>query len=311
MIYTLTLNPSVDRELSVSRIDFDTVLRAPSTRVDWGGKGINVSRMLKSLGLDSTVLGTAGGKMGEMLRDGVEALGIHTDFVCVEGDTRSNVSIVAQEPYHYIKVNEPGPFISPAQVEQLVAKAAQLTKPGDWWVLSGSLLPGMPVDIYARLIRTINQAGAKAILDAEGETLRLGCEAKPFLVKPNHVEAAKLTAMPTETVEEAAQTARHILSLGPEEVVISMGEVGAVLANRAGAWLVHTPKIQMRNPIGAGDSLVGGLVFGLVQSNAVLNALEWGVACGAAAASLSGTEIGSKELVEQLLKKVYVTTLAG
>jgi len=178
-------------------------------------------------------------------------------------------------------------------------------------VLSGSLLPGMPVDIYARLIRTINQAGARAVLDAEGETLRLGCEAKPFLVKPNHVEAAKLTGMPTETVEEAARTARHILTMGPEQVIISMGELGAMLANRDGAWLVHTPKIQMRNPIGAGDSLVGGLVYGLVQSLEVLNALEWGVACGAAAASLSGTEIGSKKWVEELLEKVHFSILAG
>jgi 1-phosphofructokinase family hexose kinase len=304
MIYTLTLNPSVDRELSVASMQFDTVLRASGGRMDWGGKGINVSRMLKSLGQDSVVLGTAGGKFGEMLRDGVESLGIKTDFVKVDGDTRSNVSIVAQEPYHYIKVNESGPFISASQVEELINKAASLTRPGDWWVLSGSLLPGMTTDIYARFIQKINQAGAKAILDAEGEPLRLGCEARPFLVKPNHVEAAKLTGLPTESVAEAIRTAAAILGMGPEHVVISMGEFGAVLVNQEGAWVVHTPKIQMRNPIGAGDSLVGGLVWGLVQQPDVLKALNWGVACGAATASLSGTEVGSLRLVQSLLPQV-------
>jgi 1-phosphofructokinase family hexose kinase len=304
MIYTLTLNPSVDRELSVSSMQFDTVLRASGGRMDWGGKGINVSRMLKSLGQDSVVLGTAGGKLGEMLRDGVESLGIKTDFVWVDGSTRSNISIVAQEPYHYLKVNEAGPAITPQQIEQLIDKATDLTRPGDWWVLSGSILPGMAADIYARFIQKINQAGAKAILDAEGEPLRLGCEARPFLVKPNHVEAAKLTGQPADTVTEATQTAGAILNMGPEHVVISMGEIGAVLFNHAGAWVVHTPHIQMHNPIGAGDSLVGGLVWGLVQCPEVHDALNWGVACGAATASLSGTEVGSLQLVQSLLSQV-------
>ena len=211
---------------------------------------------------------------------------------------------MAQEPYHYLKVNEPGPAISTEQVEQLINKAASLACPGDWWVMGGSLLPGMNADIYGRFIQKINQAGAKAVLDAEGEPLRLGCNARPFLVKPNHIEAARLTGMPVETVTEAVRAARVILSMGPEHVVISMGEIGAVLVNPEGVWVVHTPRIQMRNPIGAGDSLVGGLVGGLVQQAGVLKALELGVACGAATASLSGTEVGSLSLVRSLLQQV-------
>ena len=309
MIYTLTLNPSVDRELSVPRIDFDSVLRTSATRLDWGGKGINVSRMLKSLGCESIVLGAAGGKMGEMLRDGIEALGIPTDFIWLDGETRSNISIVPADASRYIKVNEPGPAVSHALLEQILSKVEGLAAPGDWWVMGGSLLPGMQADFYASLIRALNQAGARVILDAEGEALRLGCEAKPFLVKPNHIEAGNLTGMPAGTVEESARAARQILSLGPQEVVISMGETGALLANRAGTWRVHSPKIQVRNPIGAGDSMVGGLVFGLVQELAVLDALKWGVACGAAAASLDGTAIGSRERVDQLLQEVTVSAL--
>jgi 1-phosphofructokinase family hexose kinase len=306
MLFTVTLNPAVDRELIVPEIQFDSVLRASAWRVDWGGKGFNVSRMLRSLGVASQALGFAGGKSGEMLRDGLKQLGVETDFVWVEGETRTNVSIVADTSYHYIKVNEPGPNISPAQVEELLKKVKEKAQAGDWWVLSGSLPPGVSKTFYQEMIKVINAAGAHVILDAEGEALRLGCEARPFLVKPNHHEAEKLTGMQTETVEEAVKTGQAILKLGMQNVVISMGEIGAVLVNNRGAWLVHSPKIEMRNPIGAGDSLVGGLVWGLNQGLDVLQALEWGVSCGAATASLSGTAVGPKDLVEHLKDQIRV-----
>ena len=304
MIYTLTLNPAVDRELSVSEILFDHVMRASAWRVDWGGKGFNVSRLLKNLHTESIALGFAAGKSGEMLRDGLQALGISTDFVWVDGETRTNVSIVSEAPYHYIKVNEPGPTITAEQVELMLQKVASLARTGDWWVLSGSIPPGVPADIYARLVRVIRQANAYTILDTEGEALRQGCQEKPFLVKPNHLEAEKLTGSSAQTLKEAIKTAALIQKLGAEHVVISMGEMGAVLVNQSGGWTVSAPEIQMRNPIGAGDSLVGGLVWGSSRGLAVHEALKWGAACGAATASLSGTAIGTQGLIEELYRKV-------
>ncbi|MCE1255124.1 MAG: 1-phosphofructokinase [Anaerolineae bacterium] len=304
MIYTLTLNPGIDRELSVSEILFDHVMRASAWRVDWGGKGFNVSRLLKNMQTDSVALGFLGGKSGEMLRDGLQSLGISTDFVWVNGETRTNISIVAETPYHYIKVNEPGPTISAEQVEMMLQKVSDLAHAGDWWVLSGSLPPGVPADIYARLIKVIRQANAFAVLDCEGEALRLGCREKPFLVKPNHLEAEKLTGSTAQTLPDAIKTAGLIYKMGAENVVISMGEMGAVLVNQSGGWTVSAPEIQMRNPIGAGDSLVGGLVWGASRGLPVHEALKWGVACGAATASLSGTAIGTLPLVEELYRKV-------
>jgi 1-phosphofructokinase family hexose kinase len=306
MIYTVTLNPAVDRELGVPSIEFDTVLRATHCRIDWGGKGFNVSRMLKSLGATATAIGFAAGKSGEMLRDGLEALGIPTDFVWVDGETRTNVSIVAKEPFHYLKVNEPGPNIRPDQSAQMLDRIRRLAKCGDWWVLSGSLPPGVSSNMYAEIIGELRVVGANAILDTEGEPLRLGCAERPFLVKPNHIEAHKLTNLPTNSFEEAIQTAQAILTMGPEQVVISMGEMGAVLTNRQGAWEVCGSRLQARNPIGAGDCLVGGLVWGLSEGLEMVDALRWGVACGAAAASLSGTAVGTREMVETLVKVVRV-----
>ncbi|MBC8333458.1 MAG: 1-phosphofructokinase, partial [Anaerolineae bacterium] len=173
-IYTLTLNPAIDRELTVPAIEFGSVLRASAWQVDFGGKGFNVSRMLKSLGTVSTALGFAGGKSGELLKDGLEALGIGTDFVWVDGETRTNVSIVTEAHDRYVKVNEPGPTISTSEQQALIEKVHQLSQPDDWWVLAGSLPPGIASDFYAHLIEIIQNTGARALLDTSGEALSQG-----------------------------------------------------------------------------------------------------------------------------------------
>jgi 1-phosphofructokinase family hexose kinase len=309
MIYTVTLNPALDRELVVPAIQFDSVLRAQDCRLDWGGKGFNVSRMLNALGAESTALGFAGGKAGEMLRDGLEALSIRTDFVWVNGETRTNISIVAADTRQYIKVNEPGPTIPVTKFEQMLSKVHGLAQPGDWWVLSGSLPPGVPSDGYAQLIELLHSAQAHAILDCDGEALRSGCAARPFLIKPNDVEAGKLTGREVDTPEAALYAARSIVEIGPEQVIISMGKSGAMLVNQNGAWQIHSPRVEARNPIGAGDSLVGGTVWGLAQGFPILEALCWGAACGAATASLDGTAVGSRQSVESLRSEVQAIRL--
>lgn len=299
-IYTLTLNPAVDRELTVPSIEYDTVLRASQWQVDCGGKGFNVSRMLKSLGTDNVALGFAGGKSGEVLQEGLESLGIGTGFVWVGEETRTNVSIVTDAHDRYIKVNEPGPTISPAELEALIEKVRQRSAPGDWWVLAGSLPPGVPASVYAELITVIQQAGAHALLDTSSEALRLGCKAKPFIVKPNDVEAEQLTGLPVASQADIANAAKAIQALGPTYVVISLGKQGVMAVTPEQVWLVASPKVEERNPIGAGDSLVGGLIWGLYQDKPIEEALRWGVACGAAAASLSGTGVASFERVQSL-----------
>jgi 1-phosphofructokinase family hexose kinase len=300
-IYTLTLNPAVDRELTVPDIEFDTVLRASAWRIDFGGKGFNVSRMLKSLGSPSTALGFAGGKSGELLKDGLEALGIGTDFVWVAGETRTNVSIVTDAHDRYVKVNEPGPTISADEQEALIEKVRELSETGDWWVLAGSLPPGIESDFYAKLTEIIQSAGAKVILDTSGEALEKGAKAKPYLAKPNDIELEKLTGLPVNDQAQITVAAQKLQQMGVSNVIVSLGKKGALLVNPDEVSLVESPVIEERNPIGAGDSMVGGLTWGLSQALPLAEALRWGIACGAAAASLSGTGVGSRELVEELL----------
>ena len=304
MIYTLTLNPAVDRELTVPEMEFDSVLRASESRVDFGGKGFNVSRLLKGMEEPSTAVGFLGGNAGELLQNGLQSLGIGTDFVWVAGETRTNVSIVTQTHDHYIKVNEKGPLVDADKQKELLEKIDSLAKQGDWWVLAGSMPPGVADDFYARIVNVLNKHEANAILDTTGDALRFGCAEKPYLVKPNAEEVHALTGMPVDSTTEIAAAAAELRKMGAQNVVISMGKAGALMQSAEETWLTHSPKIQEKNPIGAGDSMVGGLVWALTQGIALKESLGWGVASGAATASLSGTEVGSRPLIEELFKQV-------
>lgn len=304
MIYTVTLNPAVDRELTVPEVEFDSVLRSSESRVDFGGKGFNVSRLLKGMGTSSTAVGFLGGRAGELLQDGLQSLGIGTDFVWVPGETRTNVSIVTQSHDHYIKVNEKGPLVDAAKQKELLDKIDSLAKRGDWWALAGSLPPGVADDFYARIVSVLNEHQALAILDTSGESLKIGCAEKPYIVKPNAEEAHTLTGLPMDTPTEIAAAAAEIRKMGAQNVVVSMGKAGALLHTTKGTWLTHSPKIKEKNPIGAGDSMVGGLIWALTQGIPFKESLGWGVASGAATASLPGTEVGSRPLIEELFSQV-------
>jgi 1-phosphofructokinase family hexose kinase len=310
MIYTLTLNPALDRELTVPAFAFDQVLRASAVRVDYGGKGFNVSRALAALGAESMALGFVGGATGESLTMGLADLGIRTDFVQVAGETRTNVSIVTEDHAHYLKVNDPGPAITPAEQTALLQKTRALAQPGDWWVLAGSLPPGVPATFYAEVIRSVQSAGAQAVLDTSGEPLRVGCTARPFLVKPNAAEAGELAGARVTSLDEARSAIGKIRALGVQNVVISLGRVGALYSDGQNVWQAKPPEVDERNPIGAGDALVAGLVWALSHSYSSPEALRWGVACGAAAASLDGTAMGSKSLVESLVRQVRLVPVS-
>lgn len=311
MIYTVTLNPALDRELTVPELIFDKPLGATNLRVDCGGKGFNVSRALAALGEKSIALGFSGGNTGKRLEAELKVLGVTNDLVQITEETRTNVSIVTDDYEHYIKVNEPGPTITPAEQDTLLQKIRNLAKSGDWWVLSGSLPPGVSLDFYATVIKEVQSVGAKALLDTSGDPLRYGCEAIPFLAKPNESEATALTGVKIETIDDVREAAAQIHAIGIETVIISLGRMGALLSDNQRTWLAEPPLIKEHNSIGAGDALIAGLVWGLSHNLHWPLALCWGVACGAAAASLDGTKMGSQSLVEQLVPQVQIKTLGS
>lgn len=309
MIYTMTLNPAVDRELTVSELTFNQVLRATRTQVDCGGKGFNVSRMLAQLEAVSTALGFAGGYSGQLLQEELNRLEIETDFIWIPSETRTNVSIVVEGQPGTLKVNESGPPIPEVCQSALLEQISQLAQPGDWWVLAGSLPPQVPSDFYASCIRLIQAAGGQALLDTSGAALGAGCVAKPFLIKPNDSEIQALTQLPVETSAQRLAAAEAVRALGAQHVVVSLGKEGGLLVSPHGRWHVTAPQITEQNPIGAGDSMVGGIVWGLSQGLAVEDALRWGIACGAGSASLRGTAVASRQLVESLFEYAHIQPL--
>jgi len=300
MIYTLSLNPALDVELTVPELRFDTVLRSGGSRVDPGGKGFNVSRALKALGVESIALGLVGGRAGEQLVEELAAQGITGRFVRVAGETRTNFSVVDRAHAHSFKVNQPGPTASPQEQAALLAEIERLAAPGDWWVLSGSLPPGVPATFYAEIIRLVQAVRGRAARDSSGEALRLGCAAGPALIKPNLEEARELLRRTELSLAERPE----IHALGARRVLVSMGEAGAVLSDGRKTWLAESPRVQARNPIGAGDALIAGAIWALSRGEPPDAALAWGVACGAAAAGLDGTAAGDFETVSALRNQV-------
>lgn len=303
MIYTVTLNPAIDRELQVPKIAFDTVLRATSWQVDYGGKGFNVSRLLAGFSTPSIALGFVGGDMGHIIEKGIQALGIQTDFVWIEGETRTNISIRSQSEPHYLKANEPGPPVAEHDSRRLLDKVESLTRTGDWWVLAGSLPPGCPPMIYYDLITVIQAHGGQAVLDTSGEALQRGCEASPFVCKPNLTEAKELAGRAAFPPFELVKAVKDI---GPEHIIMSLGKDGAIYHGEGGSFLVKAPQVTERNPIGAGDAMVGGIVWALNQGYDFKQTTCWGVACGTATASLEGTSIAQKKDAEALIEQVIV-----
>jgi len=174
MIYTVTLNPALDKEYQVPKLIIDEIMRMNNLRIDFGGKGFNVSRMLKSLGVESIALGFVGGHTGSIIMEGLKGLGIRVDLTLISGETRTNNSIVGAVDGHYVKINEKGPTVSTEEIDSLLEKINNLVRPGDFWVLAGSLPNQVPDDIYARIIHKVNQADAHAVLDTSGNPLKLG-----------------------------------------------------------------------------------------------------------------------------------------
>ena len=308
MIYTLTLNPAVDRELRVHSISFGEVIRASGLRVDVGGKGFNVSRALRALDAESVALGFVGGHAGDLISEGLSRLGVATDFVRIAGgETRTNVSVVA--PDRHLKVNEAGPEVTLDEERHLVERVRALARRDDFWVLSGSLPPGATTGVYAAVIRIVQTAGARAVLDTSGAALAAGCRAGPFLVKPNAVEASELTGLRVETPAQVRTAALAIQSMGAAHVLVSLGRRGALLCNGPRAWVASPPPVEEQNPVGAGDAMVAGLVWSLSRGMALPEALPWAVAAGAAAASLPGTAFGDADMVAALARRVELSPL--
>ena len=295
MIYTVTLNPSIDFIVRLDHLELGSVNRMTSDDKFAGGKGINVSRILQRLDVDNTATGFIGGFTGRFVEDGLTAEGIKTNFVQVSEDTRINVKIKAA-----------GPKISDEKLEELKAILAGLSSE-DTVVFAGSAPSSLGNQVYNTLIPIAKKAGAEVVCDFEGQTLLDSLNYQPLLVKPNNHELADIFGVELNGLEDIEKYAREILAKGAKNVIISMAGDGALLVTPAAAYFAKPIKGTVKNSVGAGDSMVAGFTGEYVKSGDPIEALKWGVACGTA--TTFSDDLATAEFTKETYQKVEVEKL--
>jgi len=304
MIYTVTLNPAMDKTAVIERLTPDAVNRVASLRTDPGGKGINVSKVIARMGGRSAAFFLSGGRTGEAIDAALRAMGIETQTVPVPGETRVNLKIVDPVLHQNTDINEPGPRVSERAADELLARLLARIAPGDIAVLAGSVPAGLPTDIYGRWTRALQKAGARVFLDADGELLASGVRAGPQLVKPNDEELSRLAGRPLTTVEALAGAARELLALGVSRVVVSMGARGALFVDADAACYAPGLRVPVGSTVGAGDSVVAALALALEGGLSREETIRLAMATGAANVMCSGTQAADREAVEALMGRV-------
>ena len=309
MIITLTPNPSVDRTLHVPQLRFNEVLRAHDVRVDWGGKGFNVSRALRILNEETLALAWVGGGTGRMMQHGLNQLGIKTDFVWVEEETRINTVAQEDSGEWYIRLNEPGPHIPEDAIQSLLAKAEAYASKKDIWVAAGSLPQDVPADFYAQLIHLLKNKGVRVFFDANGEALRAGLSDPPFLVNPDISETEDFVGFSIHNYDDAKRAVLPFLRLGVEYVALSIDGLGLLLASQQEMMLATPPKVSIRNVTGAGDALMAGMAYGFARGMDLREIARLGAAFSAVAVTTVSLASVKNSDVEAMLPRVEVRTV--
>ena len=282
MIYTVTFNPSLDYIVSVDNFQLGMTNRTSSELMLPGGKGINVSTVLKNLGIRSTALGFLAGFTGEEIRRQLETLGVKTDFITLdEGLSRINLKLKSIDG---TEINGNGPHIKTEHMEQLMTKLEAL-KQGDVLVLAGSIPSDVSDDIYEVIMQMLKDRGVMIVVDATKNLLLNVLSHHPFLIKPNNHELGEIFNVKLTTRESVVPYARKLQEMGAQNVLVSMAGSGAVLLAADGsAYMTPAPKGELKNGVGAGDSMVAGFVAGWLEKQDYEYAFRMGVATGSASA---------------------------
>ena len=310
MIYTVTLNPALDKTVEIPSLTVDAVNRITSMRTDPGGKGINVSKVIQKLGGASVAAGILGGDTGRAILSPLTEMGLTTLFHFVEGETRTNMKIIDPDNHTNTDINEPGVTVSEEILEKLLEELLAKVTKEDIVVISGSMPKGSPKDTYYTWTKAFREKGAKVILDADGDLLKAGLKASPYLIKPNNHELGALTGRALETPEEIAETAAELMKeYGIGKVVVSMGGDGAVYVTKDKTIYAEGLKVPVGSTVGAGDSVVAALAVSEEEGKTLEETVRLSTAVGAANVMCSGTQAAEYEVVETLLPKVVFRTI--
>ncbi len=300
-ILTLTLNPALDISTSTEQVVGAHKLRCSTSRVDPGGGGVNVSRVIQRLGGRSIAVYTAGGPVGEAYRRLIEAERIPSVVVPVQGSTRENFTVDETSTGKQYRFVLEGPELTEDEWRACLDLVIQAVPPGGYVVASGSLPPGVPDDFYARVVRLAQEGGARCIVDTSGPALRGALAEGVFLVKPSRRELEEYVGEELNSPESQVEAASTLIARGSAEyVALTLGEAGAVLASTSGVVRLGVPTVKVVSTVGAGDSFLAAFVLRLAQGRSAEEAFKAAVAAGSAAVMTPATELCCRGDVERL-----------
>jgi len=306
-ILTLTMNPCIDKNTSVDKVFSENKMRCERPHFDPGGGGINVSRAIRKLGGESVAFYTQGGPTGEMLSQLLEKEGLTHKSFPIQDWTRENFIALETATGLQFRFGLPGPGLYDQEWENILKALADLDSFPDFFVLSGSLPLKVPSDFYARCVRSLRTRGARIVLDTSKEPLRLAFREGLFLLKPNLVELEEISGQRLESIPAQKKALVSLIQQGvAENIVVSLGSSGALGATRTGCYFASSPEVPVKSKVGAGDSMVGGLVLGFSRGWDFKTALAYGVAAGTAAVMTPGTELCRFHDVESLFPRISV-----
>ncbi|RHW49920.1 1-phosphofructokinase [Bombilactobacillus bombi] len=304
MIYTITANPSIDYVLQLRQLTLGEVNRTETDIKLPGGKGINVSRILQQLGLESVAWGFVGGSTGDMFQALLANHQVKTDFVSVAGDTRINVKVKATD--EETEINGQGPAISATEKKALLNKVQQVTK-GDVVIMSGSLPPQLDNNFYLEIAKIVIAQGAEFVIDTTGQALLDTLPLHPLVIKPNHHELAELFQTNFQDTQDIINAARKLLDQGAQHALVSMAGAGALLVTKNHAYQCNAPKDIVKNSVGAGDSMIAGFVGTLMQTQDPIESFHQGAACGSATAF--SEDLATSAKIKEVYQKITVTKI--
>lgn len=304
-IVTLTINPSLDKSTHFSGLIAEQKMRCEKPRYDAGGGGINVSKAIFKLGGSSTCVFTSGGSAGEMLEELIQKEKLEKIAIKTTNWTRENFIAFDNATKAQYRFGFPGNTFSEEEKDKILQTIRELKT--DYLAISGSLNEGLPTDFYQKIAEIAKSSGAKVVVDTSGEALLKILETGVYLIKPNIGELAKLIGVERLELNEVEKAAKNLIEKGSAQiVVVSLGADGAILVSKEETHLVKAPKVEKKSTVGAGDSMVGGMVWALSQNKTLKEVIQLGVCCGTAATMNEGTQLFNVEDVKKLLKELQI-----
>lgn len=309
MIITVTLNPALDKTMTMPAFAINTVNRVENIRMDPGGKGINVSKSIKALGGKTLAMGILGGSTGDYLKKALDAMEIPNDMVMTSEPTRVNIKIVDPILKTITDLNEPGKPVNQELLEAVWNKLTAVVKPGDTVVLAGKNPPGIEDHELAGWVRQLKQMGVRVCVDTVGEAMRLALKESPSIVKPNRAELSEILGTHLVSETQILEAGRELVAMGVGLAVISMGAQGAIFVTKDQALYASGPKMDVRSTVGAGDAMMAALAHYSAADCSLEEIARRAVAVGSATVTYNGSQCAQLDRILPLIERIKLEVL--